>query len=177
MSLVIRLTEPSVFVSPPRRHEHRIPTDVTAPSIIRGLLVLKLSHTAKITSIDVSLDGISTTDWPEGGEDRPVVHCNTEVVIDYSLGIGPRRLDVVEAQAFLSIKTSLLDSIATNRRALSLGPGVSDIPDNLEEGFSLTADGTSARRGEEPMSVQSLPQGRLRTIPRFIRHIPLQPHL
>ncbi len=58
--------------------------------------------------------------------------CLTLLTKKKFLGIGPRRQEISETRAFISVGISILDSFG-HRRALSLGPGINYTPDNLEE--------------------------------------------
>lgn len=67
-TLTLKLTEPFVFVTAPAHHGHHQSAESGGggPVLVRGLLILKIPKTAKITGIDVMIHGQSATDWPEG---------------------------------------------------------------------------------------------------------------
>lgn len=124
-SLSILLTEPHVFVTvPPRRDRQHLATEGNPPSLVRALLILTLAKAAKVTSIEVSFEGKSVTDWPEGelciafsALDGPKK--NHQVV-----GIGPRRLETTEQRVLVSGKSVFFDATSSSsRRARSVGPG------------------------------------------------------
>ncbi|KAG8894114.1 hypothetical protein FRB99_001501 [Tulasnella sp. 403] len=111
--LHIGLTEPVVFL----RHSsdltasgrRRQVTSETTPSILRGILTLKLNKPTKIKNVEISIIGTSRTHWPEG--------------------IGPRRAEILEEHTVLSAKATLFQAgehspSAPTRRTKSVGPGV-----------------------------------------------------
>ncbi|KAF9515992.1 hypothetical protein BS47DRAFT_1391096 [Hydnum rufescens UP504] len=105
-------------------------SELVPSALVRGLLVLNLTKRTKITAIEVSLEGHSVTLWPEGMDDSIVLLGNA-TDYGFGIGIGPRRMQLREELSILSIKTSLLDSSSVQRRAHSLGPGVSDERDGM----------------------------------------------
>jgi hypothetical protein len=73
MSLSIRLTEPHVFVTAPGRGPRDRSSELVPSALVRGLLVLNLTKRTKITAIEVSLEGHSLTEWPEGTDDSIIL--------------------------------------------------------------------------------------------------------
>jgi len=65
--LTIRLAEPVIYLKDVdfsgRRRTHN---ELSPPSIVRGILVLRLSKPTKICSIDIELTAKSATRYPEG---------------------------------------------------------------------------------------------------------------
>ena len=65
--LAIRLAEPVVYLKDVDfSGRHRTHNELSPPSMVRGLLVLRLSKPTKIRSIDIQLTAKSSTHYPEG---------------------------------------------------------------------------------------------------------------
>ncbi|KAG8949391.1 hypothetical protein FRC04_008626 [Tulasnella sp. 424] len=122
MSLHLGLTEPAVFL----RHSSDIAASgrrrqVSAedgPSIIRGVVTLKVPKRTRIKNIEVFLTGTVATEWPEG--------------------IGPRRVEISEEHTILSARAVIFKAGETtpepgSRRARSLGPGVQSAFDSDDD--------------------------------------------
>ncbi|TFK50963.1 hypothetical protein OE88DRAFT_1645213 [Heliocybe sulcata] len=109
-SLSIRLTESVVFLRAPDALGRRRAQDYDAPPAqLRGLLTLDLVKPTRIKSIEVELQGKSSTAWPEG--------------------VGARRIEVTEVHKVFTASTVFFRAGATpttsSRRTLSVGPGLS----------------------------------------------------
>ncbi|VDC02678.1 unnamed protein product [Peniophora sp. CBMAI 1063] len=109
-SLTISLTENTVFLRgvdfTGRRRNH----DNETPAIIRGLLTLELSKPTRISSIEVELQGKTSTSLPDSG-------------------VGPRRTEIIEehkvycaSQVFF--RATAPSTAELQRRALSVDPGL-----------------------------------------------------
>ena len=65
--LAIRLAEPVVYLKDVDfSGRHRTHNELSPPSMVRGILVLRLSKPTKICSIDIELTAKSSTHYPEG---------------------------------------------------------------------------------------------------------------
>jgi len=65
--LAIRLAEPVVYLKDVDfSGRHRTHNELSPPSMVRGILVLRLSKPTKICSIDTQLTAKSLTRYPEG---------------------------------------------------------------------------------------------------------------
>jgi arrestin-related trafficking adapter 3/6 len=68
-SATLRLTEPVIFLrngSDSSSGRRRVGGADCPPALLRGLLTLKLVKPTRVKSIEVLLEGISKTDWPDG---------------------------------------------------------------------------------------------------------------
>ena len=68
-SVSLHLTEPVIFLRnglDSASHRQRVGSADHPPALLRGLLTLKLVKPTRIKSIEVLLEGISKTDWPDG---------------------------------------------------------------------------------------------------------------
>jgi len=74
--LTIRLAEPVVYLKDVDfSGRHRTHNELSPPSMVRGILVLRLSKPTKICSVDIELTGKSSTRYPEGALPIPR-HCH-----------------------------------------------------------------------------------------------------
>lgn len=65
--LTIRLAEPVIYLKDVDfSGRHRTHNELSPPSVVRGILVLHLSKSTKICSIDIELTAKSSTRYPEG---------------------------------------------------------------------------------------------------------------
>ncbi|KDQ50864.1 hypothetical protein JAAARDRAFT_41651 [Jaapia argillacea MUCL 33604] len=111
-TLSIRLTESVVFLRAAdaigRRRSSQ--NNDSPPALLRGLLTLNLVKPTRVTSIEVELQGRSTTAWPEG--------------------IGARRIEITEEHKIYNASTVFfragnMSSSGAGRRTLSVDPGLS----------------------------------------------------
>ncbi|KIK98279.1 hypothetical protein PAXRUDRAFT_702378 [Paxillus rubicundulus Ve08.2h10] len=126
-ALSIRLTEPLVFLrsSDP---SGRLPPDPNdPPALVRGLLTLNIAKPTRISSIEVELTGVATTNWLEGA--------------------GPRRIEVTTDHKIYSAASTLFraDHSPYVRRTVSVGPGLSLVNLNDHDDYPH-----SPRRGRSP---------------------------
>ncbi|KZT21064.1 hypothetical protein NEOLEDRAFT_801051 [Neolentinus lepideus HHB14362 ss-1] len=109
-SLCIRLTESVVFLRAPDAIGRRRAQNYDGPpAMLRGLLTLDLVKPTRIKSIEVELQGKSTTAWPEG--------------------VGARRIEITEEHKIFTASTVFFRAGTTptssSRRTLSVDPGLS----------------------------------------------------
>lgn len=172
-SLSIRLTEPVIFLrsateqASSRRQRGRVGND--APALLRGLLTLKLTKPARISSIEVILQGISQTQLPES---EPF---STAIIISLLMNCqanpaGQRRVDTNEENTFLNTSTFLFRS-EEYRRSQTLGPGVSLASERAQQ------DPRNQPSSSTPVFDTVTPRGRphRQTIPGFHRPPPTAP--
>lgn len=110
-SLTITLTEPVVIlrtVDVAGAHSSQ-GGGISAPSMLRGLLALDLAKAARVSSIEVELQALSHASWSEG------------------LGTSETRKFFSATQVFFRAASS-----PSNRRALSVDPGVSHYANESE---------------------------------------------
>ncbi|TDL22999.1 hypothetical protein BD410DRAFT_839307 [Rickenella mellea] len=119
-SLVIRLTESVVFlrgsVDAAVRGRSVAQEAHGQPAMLRGLLTLTLVKPTKISSIEIKLEGKTSTSWPEG--------------------MGARRIEVSEEHSILSASTVFFragSSRSPSRRTRSVGPGLTLDRDDEED--------------------------------------------
>lgn len=161
MQVAIRLTEPVVFLrgdhsNPKRGHLPRDEIDQLPLAMVRGLLVLTLDKPAKISTIEVELEGICLSEWPEG--------------------MGSRRVEVFEEHRILHAKATFFNAaeeererirrdanahasaaLQRTRRHASLGPGLENDIAACDNSDSESSDGDSDSEGP-------VQRGRNRTI-------------
>lgn len=122
--------------------------DEPPPAMLRGLLTLTLAKPSRIRDISIKLRGIAKTDWPEGAFGWEACEVGRGANALRFLGIGPRRLDVMEETTLVSSSWTFFTAanLSNERRAASIGPGV------REHGHDLDPRGrTSARRSASMM--------------------------
>ncbi|BEI91031.1 uncharacterized protein CcaverHIS019_0311010 [Cutaneotrichosporon cavernicola] len=149
--LQIRLTEPVIYLRGTStgadfrgRPQHA--RDDGPSAVVRGLLTLRLHKTTRIRNINISLEGIARTEWPEG--------------------IGSRRTDTYEEHELINETTTFFNGAEeakaqTARRSASVGPGVlaqHDLDSDDEDGFAQREEDEWETRGRPlPRSLSVLP--------------------
>ncbi|KAF9228156.1 hypothetical protein BS17DRAFT_763711 [Gyrodon lividus] len=155
-TLSIRLTEPVVFLrsSDPSGRHQADPSD--PPALVRGLLTLNVVKPTRISSIEVELEGVATTSWPEAvmsircRDGRSWYRCN----VIANLGVGPRRVEITEDIKIYSAATAFFraDQSPCMRRTASVGPGLSLVNVNYHGDCAVTISSRtrSPSRGRSP---------------------------
>ncbi|KAF8124382.1 hypothetical protein EV363DRAFT_1354337 [Boletus edulis] len=121
--LYITLTEPVVFLrsSDPSGRLH--PDQYNSPTLVRGILTLKVAKPIEISSIEVELTGVSA--------------------ISYQEGIGPRRVDLTEKRQIYSSSVTVfradqLEVPHGGRHSASVRPGPSTTNSDGDEHAATT---------------------------------------
>jgi hypothetical protein len=163
-SLSIRLTESAVFLTtdghtPARGSEQR-------STLLRGLLILQLVKPTKIKSIDVELTATASSSWPEGDTLSNLL-LFLYLLIILNLGIGARRIEVIEEHRVFHASNLFFRAGKSHRRTASIGPGISynntDIDDDLDllsysNGTPIRNTSSTASTSNTNNEVNSLPQ-------------------
>ncbi|KAI0311490.1 hypothetical protein OF83DRAFT_755726 [Amylostereum chailletii] len=125
--LHIDLTESVLFLRAVDFTGRRQTHENAPPSMLRGLLTLELSKSTRISSIEIELQGKTSTTVPDGA--------------------GPRRTEIVEENKIFSATQVFFRAASTalnpSRRALSVGTGLHFYRDECE------ARGVHAPTGEQ----------------------------
>ncbi|KII95641.1 hypothetical protein PLICRDRAFT_129539 [Plicaturopsis crispa FD-325 SS-3] len=145
-SLTIRLTESVVFLRSADFSGRRSNAADSQPSMLRGLLVLNIAKPTRISSIELELQGNSTTSWPDG--------------------IGARRIEVTEEHKIFSASTVFFRAGPTqsSRRTASVGPGLSgycddDGPDSADDEPAVHTPTTPTEHPRGRSTVPRAPAG------------------
>lgn len=130
----LRLTEPTLFL---RTHSGRHIVEDSQPTLLRGLLVVELVKPTRISSIEVELQGKTTTVWPEG--------------------FGARRVEVTEThEIFQASVVYFRAGKAPSRRPTSVGPGTQhNSDDDWDEYPHIVSSPSTSRPSTRPPSRQA----------------------